>query len=67
MTYLTPKGERKKFNSETQLIREDGRVEKLCKHGVGHPVGHLKAWKEWMGVHGCCGCCFGWEDEVVER
>lgn len=40
------------------IIREDGRVEKLCRHGVGHPVGHLKGWNpSWMGVHGCDGCC----------
>lgn len=44
--------------SEVLLIREDGRVERLCrKHGVGHPVGHVTQWKKWMDVHGCDGCC----------
>jgi hypothetical protein len=42
------------------LVREDGRVEKLCDHGVGHPIGHVTAWKDWMGVHGCDGCCAAW-------
>ena len=40
-----------------ELVREDGRIERLCKHGVGHPLGHLKETKEWMGVHGCDDCC----------
>jgi hypothetical protein len=42
------------------IIREDGRVEQVCEHGVGHPIGHVREWDEsWMGVHGCCGehCC----------
>lgn len=39
-------------------LRGDGRVEKVCQHGVGHPVGHTSRWDAtWMGVHGCCGCC----------
>ena len=36
--------------------REHGVVEWHCKHGVGHPIGHVTEWKEWMGMHGCCGC-----------
>ena len=42
------------------IIREDGRVEQACDHGVGHPIGHVKkdGWvASWMGVHGCCGYC----------
>lgn len=58
-TYYNPKGDQ--VTSVTHnIIREDGRVEELCKHGVGHPVGHIKknGWNDsWMGVHGCCGCC----------
>ena len=42
-------------------LREDGRMEIICPHGVGHPVKSLsRNWDEaWMGVHGCCsdGCC----------
>lgn len=37
-------------------VREDGRVEWTCLHGVGHPIGHLTNWAPWMGVHGCDGC-----------
>jgi len=42
------------------LIREDGRLERLCKHGVGHTVGHrnAKMLKEpYIWIHGCDGCC----------
>lgn len=41
-------------------IREDGRVEAVCPHGVGHPVGIARGHRwdaTWMGVHGCDGCC----------
>jgi hypothetical protein len=44
-----------------QVVRENGLVEDICEHGVGHPN------KEWLeqhknqgyGIHGCCGygCC----------
>lgn len=37
-------------------VRTDGRVEWVCRHGVGHPIGHLRQWLPWMGVHGCDGC-----------
>jgi len=41
------------------ILRSDGRVEQICEHGVGHPVGTAGVrWDPaWMGVHGCCGCC----------
>lgn len=40
------------------LVRETGLIEKLDKHGVGHPIGHLRKWDpSWMGVHGCSGGC----------
>ena len=45
-------------------IREDGRVERICEHGVGHPVGHVNTEREsedWMWVHGCDGCCRDYE------
>lgn len=54
------------------LIREDGeRIERVCKHGVGHPIGSVGQWEDWMGVHGCDGCCrdaefwLDWKDENV--
>jgi hypothetical protein len=41
-------------------------MERICKHGVGHPdpddlmilIGHDD------GVHGCCGCCTAATDAV---
>ena len=49
-------------------LRETGLVERICKHGIGHPdpdsarwlnendtvIGRRGSW----GVHGCDGCCF---------
>ena len=49
-------------------LRENGLVERICKHGIGHPdpdsarwlnendtvIGRRGSW----GVHGCDGCCF---------
>lgn len=42
------------------LIREDGRLERHCEHGVGHTVGHINhryslKGESWFWVHGCCG------------
>jgi hypothetical protein len=42
------------------LVREDGRLERMCPHGIGHTVGHrdpkkLKDRSVW--IHGCDGCC----------
>ena len=45
--------------------RADGRIEQVCKHGVGHPIGHLTQWKNWMGIHGCDGCCGKWAEDRV--
>lgn len=50
-----------------KIIREDGRVERLCTHGVGHPIGHTRRWEEWMGMHGCDGCCCFFEEEDDEE
>lgn len=58
--YFKPDGTRVR-SGPNNLVREDGRIEQLCKHGVGHPVGHWKenGWdKSWMGSHGCDGCCY---------
>lgn len=57
MTIYTPEGEQTLTDTKNILIREDGRVEWLCSHGIGHCIGHVKEWKKWMGVHGCDGCC----------
>ncbi len=43
---------------------DTGVMERLCPdHGVGHPDPDAMEYEkrqgnEWMGVHGCCGCCF---------
>ena len=47
-------------------IREDGRIERHCEHGIGHTVGHVNptkhaaTWGRYIGVHGCDGCCKDW-------
>ena len=40
-------------------IREDGRVERVCKHGIGHTIYNPHDWSKWSMSHGCCqdGCC----------
>lgn len=59
--WFNPKGERvEKAEGQRVIVREDGRIEQACDHGVGHPIGHYKrdGWvSSWMGVHGCDGCC----------
>lgn len=46
------------FLGKRELLREDGRIEQLCEHGVGHPIGVAgRLWRPVDGVHGCCGCC----------
>ena len=43
--------------------RDDrGLFERICEHSCGHPDPDQRDfWREigaeWMGVHGCCGCC----------
>ena len=48
-----------------ELVREDGlRIERVCEHGVGHPVRMTRPLrvneKKWVWVHGCDGCCAKW-------
>ena len=49
--------------SVQQIVRADGRVEDICKHGVGHPNIHYLGDLEdqgkltHQGIHGCDGCC----------
>lgn len=45
-------------------IREDGRLERTCKHGIGHTVGHIhpkSMTSRYDFAHGCDGCCFDYE------
>ena len=47
------------------LVRSDGRIERVCEHGCGHPVGSVGPWQDWMGTHGCCGCCRDYEVDFL--
>lgn len=47
-------------------IRASGLVERLCKHGIGHPdpdsltyFEGLDVKYQYLAVHGCDGCCHG--------
>lgn len=52
---------------KADLIRADGRLERYCKHGVGHPVGHVKdIMSKYDWIHGCDGCCCGWPRQTEE-
>lgn len=43
------------------LKRADGRIEFVCKHGVGHTIDAPKEYKKKLGkywnMHGCDSCC----------
>jgi hypothetical protein len=39
------------------ITRGDGRVEWVCKHGVGHTIYNPNDWGAFAMVHGCDGCC----------
>jgi len=43
-----------KIKPKDILVREDGRIEWLCKHGVGHTIWYPKGSDD---IHGCDGCC----------
>ena len=52
------------------IVREDGRLEKLCEHGIGHTVGHKNPKmldNDWVWVHGCDGCCFKFARQSPEE
>jgi len=43
-------------------VDKGGLVERICKHGIGHPDPDSVAYfhkhgEKWAGVHGCDGCC----------
>ena len=62
---MTPTGEKVAVPEDPNVLyRADGRVERLCEHGVGHPIGHRRKWEEWMDVHGCDLCCAKWGTKV---
>jgi hypothetical protein len=48
----------------THWRQDRGLMERICKHGVGHPDPDDLAFKASIGldavtesIHGCCGCC----------
>ena len=57
----------RKHHADT--VRADGRLERTCEHGVGHPVWHVanRPLQEWEGIHGCDGCCWQWQKDLVLR
>lgn len=49
-----------------QIFRDNGMIEDICEHGVGHPN---RAWLEKYpsphnGIHGCDGCCCKEKNEI---
>lgn len=39
-----------------------GLMERICRHGIGHPdpdalAYHVSVGEHWQGMHGCDGCC----------
>ena len=55
--------ERKMYRS----VRENGLIEIVCQHGVGHPSKLLTNPKYYYGVHGCDGCCDTEEWRLAEQ
>lgn len=54
------------------IARPDGRLERTCACGVGHPVGHRdleQAKLLWTYIHGCCSkyCCNKWWNDGTIR
>ena len=43
--------------------RDDGRIEKVCEHGIGHPISVPDSMGEEGYIHGCDGCCKNWDLE----
>ena len=46
-----------------QIIRENGLIEDICEHNIGHPNAtwlkeHDPDGEEAYGIHGCDGCCY---------
>jgi hypothetical protein len=53
----TTKPEEWKFIKRFSHIRDNGLIEAICAHGIGHH----------KGIHGCDGCCANWPKEVSDR
>lgn len=53
-------------------MRGDGRLEWICKHGIGHTIAVPTNWPkpsdgrpDWRYIHGCDGCCGIYERKQV--
>jgi hypothetical protein len=47
-----PQLARWKQEFQWDTARADGRLERTCDHGIGHPVGHLRGYLFEVGVNG---------------
>ncbi len=51
----------------SRTYRENGLIEWVCPHGIGHPSETQTKPKNYYAVHGCDGCCDTKEFEELER
>jgi hypothetical protein len=54
------------MNTWPMVMRSTALIERVCKHGIGHPDPDSVAWMDkygeeeaegMWGIHGCDGCC----------
>jgi len=53
------------------IRRENGLVEHICEHGIGHPAHGSVHWHKIQGIdgmdiHGCDGCCNSTEWQLAD-
>jgi hypothetical protein len=49
------------------LIRADGRIERVDEQGCGHPVGHVRGFLyEIETIHGCTGLCKDYKHQEIQ-
>jgi len=52
---------KKQIGKHKLCLREDGRIECLCEHSIGHtitaPAAYKRAAGKYWDSHGCDGCC----------
>lgn len=61
--FHNPSEHKMKFWEMNVRLDNKALVERMCRHGVGHPDPDSLAYFEskgisYMGVHGCDGCCY---------
>lgn len=69
--YIHNKSKHPLRHNPLKINLENGLLERICEHGIGHPdIDYLNAREEsgeditFMGVHSCDGCCEHPETEV---